>query len=90
MAPSPEVTALIQLLNLIDSNDTIDINNKRDVHPLIEAVVYLATECFTVDDKYSDIEELKNAGYSLYPAERDRFGWLTGWIKLKRGKILFG
>ena len=85
-----DIEVLIKLLQLIDSNETIDIDNTRDVHPLVEAVVYLASECLVTDNNYDNIQLLKIAGYKVYPGERDSFGWLTGWVELKRGQILFG
>lgn len=90
--PDP-VEVLIQILNLIDNDEHLDIDDKRNVHPLVEAVVYLATECLTIDDNYPNIQRLKNAGYKVYPAEQDRFGWLTGWIQMNKRetkRILFG
>lgn len=81
------VEILISLLQLIDQDENVDINNKRYVHPLVEAVVYLATEYL---DNYENIQLLKNAGYKVFPGEQDSFGWLTGWIEIKKGQILFG
>ena len=88
-----QIDLLIQLVNFIDSNEDIDIENKRHVHPLVEAVVYLATECLTIDNSYPNFLRLKDAGYKLRPAEQDSFGWLTGWIELNKREgqqILFG
>jgi hypothetical protein len=81
------VEILISLLQLIDQDENVDINNKRHVHPLVEAVVYLATEYLA---NYENIQLLKNAGYKVFPGEQDSFGWLTGWIEIKKGQILFG
>ena len=88
-----DIELLLKLLQYIDKDENIDINNKRDVHPLIDSVVYLATECLAIDNNYENIQLLKNAGYKVYPGERDSFGWLTGWIDMKQRKgkqILFG
>ena len=84
------VEILISLLQLIDQDENVDIDNHRHVHPLVEAVVYLATEHLTIDNNYNNIQLLKNAGYKVYPGEQDSFGWLTGFIEIKKGKILFG
>jgi hypothetical protein len=88
----PNIELLINLLNYIDANDTIDLDDQRNPHPLVEAVVYLATESLTTDDSdsYQNKLCLRNAGYTISPAETDSFGWLTAWIHLKRGDILFG
>ena len=80
------IDALINLLNYVDSNEFIELEN----HCVVEAISFLATECLVSDDSYFNKMKLKNAGYKLSPAERDSFGWLTGWIHLKRGDILFG
>ena len=90
--PDP-IDVLIDLLRLIDSNEDIDIEDKRFVHPLVEAVVYLADECLTIDHNYPNIRRLRDAGFDVRPAEQDSFGWLTGWIELNKREgqqILFG
>jgi hypothetical protein len=87
------VQILIELLHLIDENVDIDVNDTRYVHPLISAVIYLADECLTIDNNKPNILLLKNAGFHVYPAEQDSFGWLTGWIQLNKReeeRILFG
>lgn len=85
-----DIDLLINLLKYIDANDTIDLDDQRNPHPLVEAVVYLASESLTTDDSYQSKLRLRNAGYIISPGETDSFGWLTGWIHLKRGDILFG
>jgi hypothetical protein len=84
---------LIQLLKFIDNDDTIDLERNIN-HPLIKAVEYMADDCLIGGDcqkpLYEPTQELKLAGYKIEPGEVDRFGWLSGWIVLKRGKILFG
>lgn len=87
--PPNDIDLLVNLLNYIDVND-IELDNSRNPHPLVEAVVYLASECLTTDDSYENKVKLRNAGYRISPGETDSFGWLTGWIHLKRGDILFG
>ena len=85
---------LIHLLQFIDDNEDIDVNDTRGVHhPLISAVIYLADECLCIDNNRSNILQLRNAGFYVYPGEQDSFGWLTGWIQLKKRheeQILFG
>lgn len=82
---------LIQLLKFIDNDETIDLEKN---HPLIKAVEYIADECLIGGDcrkpLYEPAQQLKLAGYELEPGEVDRFGWLSGWIIMKRGRILFG
>jgi hypothetical protein len=33
---------------------------------------------------------IKEAGYDIFPGERDGFGWLTGCIQTKKGVVMFG
>jgi len=80
------VVAIIELLRIIDKTD------EKDRLPLINAVVYLADDCLTSEDResYENISEIRKAGFDVYAGEQDRFGWLTGVIELKTGKIVFG
>jgi hypothetical protein len=88
-----KIQVLIDLLSLIDSDEDIDTNDTRYVHPLIEAVIFLANECLTIDNSRPNFQALQLAGYKTYPAEQDSFGWLTGYIQLQKRdnqQILFG
>lgn len=80
------VDAIIELLKVIDS---IEENDKLT---LINAVVYLANICLTGEDQesYENIEKIKQAGFDVHAGEQDRFGWLSGVIEMKTGKIVFG
>jgi len=80
------VIAIIELLRIIEKTE------EKDRLPLINAVVYLADDCLTGEDadSYENINEIRKAGFDVYAGEQDRFGWLTGVIELKTGKIVFG
>ena len=80
------VVAIIELLKVIDSIE------ENDRLTLINAVVYLANDCLTGEDResYENIEQIRKAGFPVYAGEQDRFGWLTGIIEMKTGKIIFG
>jgi hypothetical protein len=80
------VIAIIELLRIIEKTE------EKDRLPLINAVVYLADDCLTGEDadSYKNINEIRKAGFDVYAGEQDRFGWLTGVIELKTGKIVFG
>jgi len=87
------INIIIGLLKMIDNDETISLTtdeSKRN-HPLINAVVYLADEYLTcgIHGKRG-IQEIKNAGFDVFPGEQDRYGWLTGCIEMKRGIIMFG
>lgn len=83
---------IIALLQAIDADETIKINgeNYDTIHPLVNAVIYLANEYLTADDRHIHMRVLKQKGYNVFPGEQDRFGWLTGCIQLPRGVIVFG
>lgn len=39
---------------------------------------------------HAAIQRVRNAGFHVYPGERDRYGWLTGCINTNVGIIVFG
>jgi len=39
---------------------------------------------------FDAIIQLKDAGFRVGPGEQDDFGWLTGVVYTRRGKIVFG
>ena len=83
-----DLCTIVNLLNKIDQDDSIDIRN----HVLVNAVLYLADEHLTGEDGQSraNIEYIKKAGFDIFAGEQDRYGWLIGCIELKRGIIFFG
>ena len=80
------VSVIINLLKMIDEDETIDIEN----HTLVKAVIYLADDYLTGDENFKNIVTIRESGFDVYPGEQDRFGWLIGCIQLKRGVIMFG
>ena len=88
------IQIMIGLLKMIDNDETIEIENKyQDVnHTLLNSVIYLADEYLTNSDNTSllYIDQIKKAGFDVFPVEQDSFGWLIGGIRMKRGIILFG
>ena len=83
---------IIALLQAIDGDESIKIigHNYESTHPLVNAVIYLANEYLTADDRHIHMSVLKQKGFHVFPGEQDRFGWLTGCIQLPRGVIVFG
>ena len=81
---------IINLLNEIESDTTIEINNNfyKTSHPLVNAVIYLANHYLITEEGYYAIQQIIKAGFDIYPGEQDRFGWLTGCIKLNNGGII--
>jgi len=85
------INIIIGLLKIIDKDETISLDNEGPRNPLINAVIYLSDEHLTCEiDGKQGIQEIKNAGFDVFPGEQDRFGWLTGCIQMKRGIIMFG
>ncbi len=87
-----EVNTIIGLLRIIDNDQTISLDLEEGPrNPLISAVIYLADEYLTCEINGKQcIQEIKDAGFDVFPGEQDRFGWLTGCIQMKRGIIMFG
>jgi hypothetical protein len=86
-----DVSVIIYLLKKIDDDETIDREMiMTSNHPLVKAVIYLADEYLTGDENFKHILTVRKAGFNIYAGERDRFGWLTGCIDMKRGVIVFG
>lgn len=44
----------------------------------------------TGQPNYDNIAKMKQAGFRVGPGEKDSFGWLSGIITTKVGKITFG
>jgi hypothetical protein len=83
---------IISLLKEIESDTMIEIReNRYDArNPLVSAIIYLANNYLTGDDRHVHMRVLKQNGFDIYPGEQDRFGWLTGCIQLEKGRIVFG
>jgi hypothetical protein len=83
---------IIALLQAIIADDNIKINGEKydSAHPLVNAVIYLANEYLTSDERHIHMRVIKEKGFNIFPGEQDRFGWLTGCIQLPRGIIVFG
>lgn len=92
---SDGLALLISLLKFIDSDETIDTTNGyySSDNPLVNAAKYLANELLIGDDGHPDrdtMDIIVSAGFPIIPGEQDRFGWLTAYIELDRGVIMFG
>lgn len=86
---------LIQLLKYINTDDTIEVFNDQynTRNPIVNAALHLANEFLIGDDGHPDRDHMNvviEAGFSIYPGEMDRFGWVTGCIELSKGIIVFG
>lgn len=84
----------VETFEMSDSDDRILNNTTNEVvQKIIEEVSCLASEVLvgkTGQCLWDRHEILKEAGYIVFPGERDRFGWLTGCIQTKKGVIVYG
>ncbi len=83
-----EIAQLVSLLQRVDGDPSIPLDQSCSfVNDIIElATLYLTSG----PDVHEYREQIRKAGYPVYPGEVDRFGWLTAYFQLKRGIILFG
>ncbi len=85
----------IEATQLEDSDDAI-LNNMEEDNPLKELIntaLCQADELLVTDQgqcNWENHDVLKNAGFPVFPGERDRFGWLTGCIQTSKGILVFG
>ncbi len=86
-----DVSILIKILRKINEDTTIDSQMIRNAdHKLVQTAIKLANEYLTGDENFGNIITIREAGFHVYAAEQDRFGWLVGAIRLKRGTLYFG
>lgn len=89
-----QTTALDKLLILLKAIDE-DPSQRDNYDKILRNTLAegLAEEAL-VDENGRCIWEnhkvLEDAGFSVFPGERDRFGWLTGCIQTKKGIIVYG
>jgi hypothetical protein len=87
---------LIQLLVDIEADDTIQNVGERVIvatNPNVKNAINLAADVIITNVgrvDYDVIGYLNQYGYSVFPWERDRYGWLLGAIRTSKGIILFG
>jgi len=89
--PLTSLEKLLILLKAIDEDPLQEDNYDKILHnSLAEG---LATDAL-IDETghciWDNHEILAHAGFSVFPGERDRFGWLTGCIQTKKGIIVYG
>jgi hypothetical protein len=85
-----EFITLIKNINNSDIEETEYLHEPKDI---ITSIVDIALVLFIHEDgnvNYDNICEVSKHGISIFPLERDRFGWLVGGIETKKGIIAFG
>ena len=91
---------LLEFLKQVDELKITDcdarlLNNNKDkiIREFIQSLSELASEVLVGDNGqclWDQHEILREAGYSVFAGEKDRFGWLTGCIQTKKGIIVYG
>ena len=92
--------------NFIKSLEEIMTDDKHQVDPethiLVESeevnnLISMACQLLIEENggvNYSQMTKLRNAGYRVYPGEKDGFGWLSGCIEKQGNKqrkiLVFG
>ncbi|MNV40132.1 hypothetical protein D3C71_1317320 [compost metagenome] len=85
---------LIAMLRQITSNTAIEVSQHGNLSGLLidqieeEAGKVLITRNGRPD--FDAINEVREAGYSIFPGDKDSFGWLTLCIRVSRGLIVIG
>jgi hypothetical protein len=70
----------------LDMDDVLPSKYCNGVCGLADDVLITAKgEC-----NWDNIEILKDAGYDVFPLERDRFGWLVAGIQTSKGIVTYG
>jgi len=81
---------MIELLKEVDLSDLPDnydgfITNNEINNLACDALIDSNGRCI-----WENHEVLGEAGFQVFPGEKDRFGWLTGCIQTKKGIIVYG
>ena len=96
------VEELLDVLKGIDEEPTIDDLGEEiclnwgllsERHKLIQDATNLATYALIKENGERNFEnefKLVNKGYSVFPLEEDRCGWLVGGILTPKGIIAYG
>ena len=87
--------SLVDLLLTIQNIPDLEIKNgyiidKRDIIKICNNLLENLLITSYGKCNWENIELLKRSGFNIYPGEKDRYGWLTGCIKLRNGIIVFG
>ena len=81
---------LLQRLTTLNSSSQPD----NDSVFLDETTISILASVVLISDKginlWTNHQYLAERGFPVLPGEQDSFGWLSGYIQTKKGKILFG
>jgi hypothetical protein len=86
------------LVHLLETLDAMEIPDQHE-NVLHESVEYVRSivDCANkvlIDENGKNIWEnhavLETYGFSVFPGEVDRYGWLSGCIQTKKGIVVYG
>lgn len=86
----------IELLEQLESYTDVLLNESNliiDSREIVNTLEMLAITLLINDNgscNWENIRHLENVGYSVFPIEKDSFGWLIGGIQTSRGIISYG
>lgn len=81
--------------NSVPDNEEVVLNNLQNspVRSLVKRIELIASQVL-IDEEGQNLWELHDtmaaAGFPVSCGEKDSFGWLTGVIHTKKGKIIYG
>ena len=92
--------SLVELLRTFEESDLATPRDpdlvflSASMHELVEKIEARATDVLISEDgspNYNSMDKIYEMyGYFVFPGERDRFGWVTGCLRTKKGVIVFG
>ncbi len=71
-----------------------DVYLEAKMHALVEKIEALASDVLVSEGGQPNFNQMDKLfamyGYFVFPGDRDRFGWVTGCLRTKKGIIVFG
>lgn len=81
--------------NILPDDENVILNNLQNspVRSLVKRIELISSQVL-IDEEGRNLWELHDAmaaaGFPVSCGEKDAFGWLTGVIQTKKGKIIYG
>ncbi|HXQ37119.1 MAG TPA: hypothetical protein VN843_24120 [Anaerolineales bacterium] len=79
--------------NVSDDDGNLIIDDSISRHALVGEAEGLACNYLIGDSggcNWANIKVIKEAGFDVFPGEKDSFGWLTGCIRTNKGIVVYG
>lgn len=85
---------LVELIEQIEKDDSVhECGFLSDIYPAVYEIQCIADTLLITDKggcNWENIEILIDKSIDVFPVELDRFGWLVGGIRTKKGIITYG